>query len=300
MAETGKSRLWLKILGYPLFFIIIFVPSVFLTFPLDRIRARALLEVEKRLNRKIDVASLEATVTGGVRIKDLAIHDKADPNSKVLLEVPGVTARLGLFALITGALQINVEADLFGGGLDCSFTKKGQNQDIIISWSDIPLNKITQFRDYLGVELSGNSQGRAEVKIEKKKISRSSGQLELKVFGAAIQGGKVRGFALPHMVLGDLDWKAKLDKGRLILKNLKAESDDVRFSADGSITLSDRINNSRLNLKTIFSFSDRFLEKNKAIKGGLSLLRRALGKDKSYGYRITGTLRRPIPRPWRR
>jgi len=301
-----KKRRWLKVIGYPIFFLLILIPSLFNTFPFERVKGRVLREAEKRSGYRIEVALMEPSLLGGLDLTNVRLYEKArrgravEGKPKPTFAFEQVSIQLGLLALLAGDITVSVSTDLFGGELSGTYGEETGGTGIEVRWSDLDLKKAKALEDYTGVEVGGIASGEAHVVLDKGRLSKANGELSVRFEQAMILGGKVRGFQLPPIQIGDLDLSAKVDKGRVSLKKLEAESPDINAQVEGTLSLSDKIENSRLNLKTIFGFSDKFLEKNKAIKGGLSLIQRAKGKDGRYGYRLTGPIRRPTPRAWRR
>lgn len=303
---AGKKRRWLKIIGYPIFFLLVLIPSLFHTFPFERVKGRVLREAEQASGYRLDVSLMEPSLLGGLELTDVRLYERgrggktSDAKPVPTFAFEQVSIQLGLLALLTGDIKVSVSTDLFGGELSGTYGQEAGGTGIEVTWSDLDLKKAEALAEYTGVEVGGRASGEAHVVLDKGRLSKANGELSVRLKQAMIHGGKVKGFQLPPIQIGDLDLGAKVEKGRVSLQKLEAESPDINAQVEGTISLSDKIENSRLNLKTIFGFSDKFLETNKAIKGGLSLIQRAKGKDGRYGYRLTGPVRRPTPRAWRR
>jgi len=308
MAKTkSKKRTWLKAIGYPLFFLLVLIPCLFQTFPFDRLKGRLLVEAEKQIGYDLEVGQLDPGLLGSVVLTDVKIFEKArgkraaEAKRTPTFAFDQVAIQLGLLALVTGSLEATVTVELMDGELSGTFGEGDKGPQLDLTWNDLDLAAATVLEEQFGVQLGGVASGHAEVTLERSKLSKASGEIALKIAGAKIRGGKAKGFKLPPIRIGDLDWTAQVDKGKVTLKKIEAESEDLNFSLEGTLSLADKPLNSRLNLRTTFGFAEPFLEKHKDIKGGLSLIKRAKSrKDDSYGYRLTGTLRRPTPRAWRR
>lgn len=236
------------------------------------------------------------------------------PRDTVLL-IERATARIELWPLLTGRVQVSFHAEAFGGEIEGSVPVQGKG-DVDVSLENVDLAQVGIIKTYLTMPLRGIATGELSLaRGEGGKLSKSTGALNLVIDDAVIGDGKSKVanmITMPPAKLGKIEIAAEAEAGQLKLSKFGASGGDLELSAEGLVKLKDKWKSSGLDLFLRFKLADEYRnrdDKTKMIFGepgskipGLidsqPKIKRAKRGDDSYGIHLYGSLKAPKYEPW--
>lgn len=293
--HPGVRRLLL-----PAAFVLAFGLFLLLTFPFDVLARR--LEVEAQRNgAELTIGSLGPGGIGGVRARDVRLRfGGGDGLPELRFDRFDVSP--DFLALILRRTSFGFALRGYGGdarghlALSNDPNRPGLRSLRIdahdIDLATLPLNELA------GLAASGKLQLKADLSSLVPPET-AGGSLTLSVDGANLNGGSVQGFPLPNTALGHVDGKVEVEKGVARIEQTAARGGDVDADVDGQVNLRPLLSLSQADLHVRFRPTEKWLNDNAMIKGGLGLIQNARQGDGSYLFTFTGPLARMTPRPGR-
>ncbi|MDD5307768.1 MAG: type II secretion system protein GspN [Deltaproteobacteria bacterium] len=141
MGGDARKRL-LKIIGYPVFFLVLFAAFLVVTFPLDRFAPLIRSKLSSFLERDVTIGDVSLSLLGDIVLKGVEIEvpsDGAEPEPEPVTDGAGKDGKkpakaprltyfvdemsidVGLFAFLVGSLHLDIEAEAMGGTIDVSY-----------------------------------------------------------------------------------------------------------------------------------------------------------------------------------
>ncbi len=281
----------MKYLGYALFSIFAFFCALYLTFPWEDAKGRALAEVSRATGATITAKKLEPSWVTGVHAEGVKIQLPKSPDP---IELEQIDARAHVLALITGGVGANVEVPIAKGLVEADFSDGSSGTSVDATIAGVELALVPGAADAIGLPLSGTVDAKIELELSKEDVKKSSGLIELKGSGLELlEGGKVSGFPVPALALGNLDWSVPVKDGKLLFEKQEMKGENVEVKLDGEITLNKDFSRSVLNLVVSFQPTDAFLKKEPLLGALLQNIRSAKGSDGFYSYAMTGSIKHP-------
>jgi type II secretion system protein N len=281
----------LKYVGYAAFALFAFVVCLYLTFPWDSAKGRALGELSKATGTKITADKLEPNWVTGVEAEGVKIHLKKSPDP---IEIATLKARAHVLTLLGGGVGATLEMPIAKGNVEADFSDDASDMEVDAIVKGVELALVPGLRDAIGLPLAGSLDAEIDLKLAKDDVKKSTGEITLKGRGLEIlKGGKVSGFPVPELAVGDLDWKIPVKKGKLLLQKQEVKGENLELLLDGEITLNKAFSRSVLNLVVSFKPTDAFLKKEPLLGALLQNIRSAKGTDGFYSYAMTGSIKHP-------
>jgi type II secretion system protein N len=301
--------------GYVAFYFTALLVFFYLTFPYDRLKARIVQEFNARQTgpdaMTLELDGLDSYWLSGVEAEGVRLIAPGTPEAPGKPAKPHITtiesahARVGMFGLLFGSKNVSFGADAFGGTLEGELSDSAEERKIELEMDALDLGQTPILAGLIGLPVTGALSGTANLVAPEARLSKAEGNLDLKITGLAVGDGKAKirdTIALPKLDAGELVLSAEITTGQLKVKQLSATGPDLELSAEGSVRLRDRLEQSLLSLTAQFKFTDRYTNKDDLTRGlfgksGLFDLdpknRRAKRPDGFYGWRVTGSLGHP-------
>lgn len=281
----------LKYLGYVLFFLVAFILGLYFTFPWNAAKDRLLDMASKGSGMNITADELSPSWITGFKAKNVKITPAGSKEPIVLEEV---TARAKVFALLSGKQGGEVSLPIAKGTVDADVLVSEETMVVRSNTEGVELALIPGLIDATGLPLSGTLDLNADLVIGQKDPKLTNGNIELKVKGLRVEkGGKLSGFPVPELAIGDADWKIPVEAGKATLKNLRVAGESVELILDGTINVLQPISRSTGNLTVSFKPSEKFLASDPILAALLNNIARAKGGDGFYTYAMSGALKSP-------
>jgi type II secretion system protein N len=288
--------------AYAVFFVVAFVVALRLTFPVEAVKERLMLDAAAQ-GYQVKVNDLSPSGLLGVRAREMTVM--ASDGTRIPVEELRVGLRL--WPTLRGHRALEFDARLFDGRVTGSTDESSTTQRYQAQLSGIDLRRAGALRQATGLDMAGILSGNVDVTLDVKDPMKSTGTVELQVKDAAILGGKLPvpgmegGITVPPVRLGAVAARGNVKNGRADFGTLEAKGDDVVVTADQVfVQLQPRIDYSPLNGRARVRPTDSFWKNEKMaalrplIEQGLAT---AKGRDGGYGFQIYGTLGKPQARP---
>lgn len=315
-----RVALALKVIGYPLAYLGLLVVGLYVTFPTERVRERALAEFAAKRplgDGTLEIDEVDTYWGAGLELTGVRLTLPAPPPGEDgkqekprVVSVEEAHCRWPLWRMLSFTLAADCTLKGFGGEVVVHYVERSTGRSIEAELNGISVADLPPVVER-GLPLSGALSGTVSVLLPEGKWAKAEGTLDLTVTDMAFGDGKTKlmdTIALPRMDIGEFAASLELTEGRLTVKKLGASGKDVDVSAEGKVKLRDPIGSSLAELGARYKFSDKYMGKSdttKAIFGdpgskvpGLMDLdpkvKRAKRPDGFYGWRLTGPLSHPI------
>jgi type II secretion system protein N len=293
---------WKRNAAYAAFFVVAFLVSLRLTFPVEAVKERLILDAAAQ-GYQVKVNDLSPSGLLGVRAKEMTILG----SDGTRIPVEDLRVGLRLWSTLRGHRALDFDARLFDGRVTGFTDQSSTLQRFQARITGIDLRRAAPLRQATGLDLAGTLTGDLDVALDVKDPMKSTGTLEFHVKDAAILGGKLPvpgmegGFSVPPVRLGAVDARGTVKNGRADFGTLEAKGDDVLVTADQVfVQLQPRLDYSALNGRARVRPTDAFwkTEKMALIRPLLEQgLASAKSRDGAYGFQIYGTVGKPQARP---
>jgi len=188
------------------------------------------------------------------------------------------------------------------GQLSASFSLKNTLFSASYKASKLEIQKLGVLPFLAGVQVAGTLDGNGSFSGDYANPTALEGEGALTFTQISTEPQSIAGFSIPPLSISDAVVEVKAEKGKAVIKTLrvgkptptKGKVDDIQAAVTGDVTLAKQLDNSQLNLKIHFTFSENILK-------SFVLLDTILGAGKqgdgSYSYTLTGPLMAPQPTP---
>lgn len=288
--------------AYVAFFALAFVVALRLTFPVEAVKERLILDAAAE-GYQVKVNDLSPSGLAGIRAREVTVI--AADGTRIPLDELSVGLRL--WPTLRGRRSYSFDASIFDGRV-VGFTDVGKTSEHYQARvTGIDLARAAVVRAATGLELSGTLSGNLDVTLDPKDPTKSTGNLEFAVQDAAIRGGKVQvpgmegGLTVPPVKLGAMTARGIVKGGRADFATLESKGDDVDFVAEQVfVQLQPRVGHSALSGKARLRPTEAFWRKEQVapLKSLIEMaLASARGQDGGFGFQFYGTLSKPQARP---
>lgn len=288
----------LRYFGYAAFFLASLLIGLYITFPWEMAKDRVLALASQHSGMEIGAKVLEPHWITGLKAEGLSVRlgDAEEP-----LEIERLTARLHVLKLLTGKTGLSVQLPVAKGAIDADVAWDPKSLAVKGEVAGIELALVPGLKEALGLPLGGVVTLEANLELGLDDPNRSEGTLQLKASGLELMaGGKISGFPVPELAIGDLAWSVPIQKGRAKLEKQQIRGENVEVMLDGEIGLGAPLSKSTLNLTVSFKPTDAFLKKEPILNALLANIASAKGSDGFYSYALTGSFKQPRFFPRRR
>ncbi|HRK02828.1 MAG TPA: type II secretion system protein GspN, partial [Oligoflexia bacterium] len=228
----------------------------------------------------------------GPAVKFYNIEIRAIDDDSQILKIPFLKIRPKISSLIFKNKKLGISAELLGGELSGTVGAGASGSMLIdLDVDRINLALSTLVKRYTIVELKGEVDGKVEIDFDGVDPSKTEGIIALKLKNIQIPDQIAYGFNLPTLNIKQCVIDIPIGQGkadfRLVECGKDVNKDDIIGNLSGQITFDRVINNSKLNLRTVFQLSDTVV---KAFPLLDALLASAKSSDGKYLYRIGGSI----------
>ncbi len=198
-----------------------------------------------------------------------------------------------LLKYLISSKPVYVVASGYGGNIKLVSGFKKENIGIELIVDNLDLSLVDIFKDKTGLNLKGNLDMNLNLSLNKKETNKSNGSISFSLNSTEIKGGKIMGFEVPSVNIGELKSEIDIKNGKLKVSNFKGKGKDLEIKLAGDGQLAQNIGRSSLNLNLKLKPAQVFIEKNEKIKTILFGIGSSLDKEGYYNFSIKGTLSSP-------
>jgi type II secretion system protein N len=323
---------WVKLVGYPSWFGACFVFSLYLTFPIDVIESQVVDAAENALGKgkqgrygvdpKVEIGEMSLWRFSGVKLERVSVQLASnDPDPGPTLDVDEMGVRIGVLGLLFNEPSIKFFAELWQGDLSGSVAMRGDKKaedeflghtfalfdgkaqdvsEIDLEINDVDLSRSLPVAQKLGVPVTGKVGGVVHVEMGEKPQTDAAGEIDLAIKGVTAGPGErdiplMGKLTVPLIEMGDLEAKAKIEKGKGKFDKLGLDGKDFQADVDGDISFGRALKSSRLKADGWFKLSEDFLEKNTKFQiiDALPGISKAKDDQGQYHFTVGGNVSKP-------
>jgi type II secretion system protein N len=284
---TERRKKLLKWIGYPVLALASFVIAAHFTFPYERVKERAI----EALSKDFDVGIAElgpGWLPGRVSIEGLSLttRPKRPEDKPRTLFIEKVDVALGLLALISKTVSVDVDATVGGGRLIGNVRQSDAGVALDVRTEEVSLESIPGLEAVtFGAPLVGPFQAKIKLSLPKGKWANAGGDVALACSGCTAGDGvtKVRmpnprnafeeeGATIPRIRLGEFDAKIQVSKGVACIESLQSRGGDLEIIVEGGVKFSDPFKDSQAQLHARIKVTEEFRKasaRNIAIFSGI-------------------------------
>lgn len=297
---------WLKVAGYPSWFLLCFVGSLYLTFPMQYVKGPVVDGLEKALGKgkqgrygvdpKVSIGNMSPYLLSGVSMERVSMQlGSTDPDPGPTIDLDEVTFRVGILSLLLNDPTVSFSAELYDGTIDGAIALRGDKKageeflghtfavmggkvggfgELDVELGDIDISKAPPVVAKVGVPITGKIGGTVALSLGEEPEKEGKGDIDFAVKGLTLGPGELKipvpgltgGLTLPLIDGGDFIAKAKIKDGKGDFKKLGLTGKDVSADIEGDLKLARSFGRSRLNTTGWFLISEPFLEQNGKFK----------------------------------
>lgn len=285
-----KIKRILEYAGYILAFFISLYISIFLTLPDEQIAQYVIEKYIKPNGVNVIYKSVGITPTMNIVFKEAEIELMDNPQK---VNVDRLEAGVSVFGFIIGDKPFMVKADVYGGSIKVGAGAKKEKISLSIDMSDLDMMKLDILKEKTGINFKGLLNLTADIKYDGKESKNNNGGLSIAIKSFEIKGGKIMGFEIPSVNLGDLKGDIEIKEGKFKVSNFKSKGKDVELRLVGDGSFQSPPSRSNLNLSLKVKLNQAFIDREEKLKTILFGIGSSLDKEGFYNFAIKGTLSNP-------
>jgi len=313
---TAKQKLILKWASVPIFYLFCLLIFVRVTFPYRALKARLVAEFNARSKERVlEIEDLSGAGMFGIEAERVRLVPIAVGATGVAaLSFDSATVSVSPFSALIGNVGVAYDLEVGGGEIQGSFFQNDDVAELEIQSSAVDISGLSVLADMIGLPLGGVLGGEAELRLPQGKMSEAEGKFAFNISDLTVGDGKAKvrnTIALPKIRAGTLVLDAQVEKGRMDLKELSAQGQDLDFKAEGKVRLREPFDKSVVDVDAGFQFKEAYTAQSdltKSIFGspdgkvpGLfdmdPNVRKAKDEKGYYRWRVSGLLAKPGFRP---
>lgn len=295
---------WLKILAYVAVFLFSYLLFVYWMFPMEALKSRLILSVEKMLgpDYQVSIAEMDTYRLTGASLEEMTIDLLEGGKKKPVLKIEEVSARAGLVSLLFGNPKVRFVLDLPKGRFYGTVQKREEELRMEGTFAKVDVGKIQFVRHAAGLDLTSEIEGTIQLSYNPQQPLRTTGEVEIRIAKlflkkSTVPLGEMGSFPLPDLSLakGPSRVKAEIGRGSMRLEVFQFKGDDFQFDVQGRIFMASELSRYRVNLQGNFNFSDKLWQVFDPLlpEPFASELKKQAGQGGLYPISISGQLASP-------
>ena len=311
---TIRQRKVLKVTGFVVLALVVFVFALARTFPYHRVESK----LREAIGDKYDVEIMDVRAgfwPGSVVVESMTLKTRPTEKDKkpALIYFEQVDLDIGLFSLITGTVAVDVEATIPGGTINLELEDSKKGRRIVAHTSGLALDMLPWVKQTVGLPMSGPLDVNANIWLPKHNWAKAGGEISLSCIGCTVGDGKAKlvmtppktgrrrsknaeifakqGLEVPKLNLGVAEAKMTIKDGVGTIDKFTAKSKDGWLSIDGEIKFAKNVGKSKLPGCLKFQLSQELKDREKKF-GNIEFMlpEKSRQDDASYAIPLKGTL----------
>lgn len=322
------ERSIIRIPVYIAFGLAAFFIALLLTFPSERIKEIATVQIEKQLKGEYDVSieKLGLWWLSGIKLKNVQLVERVEDTSEAddksededsereeeeptTITIPriagGIAPVMSAFHL---APTFDFRVDLGGGDVRGNFIQGKKKRELNLKLNFLTLRDIDLFESLLGVPLAGQLKGNIDLELHPRQPLVTGGEVRLRGDNLLVQKttletdklGPMGFIDIPETDFGQLDAHLVIEPepngllSKMRFKDFRIhEGEDVRGEVWGDLTLGRNAAQGSARLEMRFQFDERYIRtRNLGDMLQMGYFREGKNKD-WYGFMLWGRLNAP-------
>ena len=302
-------------LGYLVFFSMSCCVSTYFLFPYHRVRDLIVQEVERPKGpngrrrpsgTELSIAALRPTlVPGGVVLEEVHVRRPGNRAGEdgFEVELDELTARVGVFSLLTGSQSVDFEAETGGGTIEGTYENDEAATLIEGELDGVSLRQLGLVEAAVGLPVGGRLSGVIDLQLHEER-EQTEGLIELTIADLKVGDGRAKlsipnfgdGITIPEIEAGEVELVLNAEQGVAEVTTFEGDGEDLRLRGSGEIHLFRPLTLSRLDVLLRIEFTDGFREQDEiasrlfTVMEMVPQLRPARTSDGALQYRLTGSV----------
>lgn len=264
----------------------------------------------KKAGYLVDIEDITVWPWGTVTLKNVqwTFHPSREDQIPGKFVLDEVDVRVGLFSLMVGNLDIEIETDREDGRIWAQYARNDERTRLAVEVEELPLYDVPKARQALNVPLMGLFGLKMELEVPQDEYSKAIGFVELSCAGCRLGDGETKlyvpgskglkdGVTIPEIDLGSLYGRLEIEEGKgEIVETIETESDDLNVAISGSIRLNDKIGLSGLDIVIKADFTEALQERSERIRLMVQTANPQIkleAPERGLGWRLEGVLKKP-------
>jgi type II secretion system protein N len=287
---------FLKILLYPIVFVVALLLFSVLLFPFDSVKNRCAAEIETAMGGEyqVSIGKLSPSFPSGAVLKDVEIRPKGDP-SAVPIKLTEAKVKVAVMPLLSGAMEVDFDVKPPQGRATGSFATRKGSTEVVARLDRFDLGLISFLTKKSGLAIAGVVSGDLNFEVFPDDPTRNTGKASLKV--QSLELGEISsGFLqIPALKLAQPGADSKIElaitRGNVEVKSFQFLGGDLNFDTNGKVYGARRADNYRFNLKGSIKPTPEMEPKLFVL--ALPDIKKQRTPEGVYPFTITGRLTKP-------
>ena len=253
---TQRQKRLLQWVGYPLLALVVFLFSVQLTFPYERVKDKLVETLSEKYD--VSIVSVEPTfLPGGLILETVVLQTRptqADEEPTTLF-IDELRVDMGLLALLRGRADVDITAKMGGGSIEGNVVMGPDELALAFSTEALPLETVPGLRSAVGLPMKGGLDASVDIRLPEQRWDLAEGSISLSCMSCTIGDGEAKikprssssarsrrsalfagqGMTVPELKLGVLAGKIEITEGRADIQQLTANSADGDLVINGAV-----------------------------------------------------------------
>jgi type II secretion system protein N len=292
---------FLKILLYPVVFVVALLFFSVLLFPFDSVKNRCAAEIENAMggDYQVSIGTLSPSFPSGAVLKNVEIRPKGDA-AAAPIKLSEAKIKVAVMPLLSGAVEVDFDIKPPQGRASGSYAAKKGSTEVSAHLDRFDLGLISFLTKKSGLAISGLVSGDINFEIYPDDPLRNTGKALLQV--QSLELGEISlasGFVqIPALKLAQPGADSKIDisinRGNVEVKSFQFLGGDLNLDTNGKVYGARRADNYRFNLKGSLKPTAEMEPKLTVLS--LPDIKKQRTPEGIYPFTITGRLTKPSVR----
>lgn len=256
MNLTQRQKRLLQWAGYPLLALVVFLFSVQLTFPYERVKDKLIHALSEKY--EVSIISVEPTfLPGGLILETVVLRTRpTQPDEEpTTLLIDELRVDMGLLALLRGRADVDVTAKMGGGSIEGNVVMGPDELALAFATEALPLETVPGLRGAVGLPMKGGLDASLDIRLPEQRWDLAEGSIALSCMGCTVGDGVAKikpgspsssrsmraaifagqGVTVPELKLGTMAGKIEIREGRADIQQLTASSGDGDLTINGAV-----------------------------------------------------------------
>jgi type II secretion system protein N len=247
MAKPLTLKAIRPIILYTLWGIGVFAFSLYLTFPIEKLKPYLEEEASRTLKQEVTFEEIETRLFTGLALKKVRIqaNRRTSLNEPPATEIQTLKLWLNPFFLLFGETMVSFDAKVKGGTASGKFSTGEDYLYVDLAANALPLEELKFLQSFGKFSPEGKLTGEALIETELKDLRSSEGVFNLKTkqltadeLSIATTMGDLK---FQNLNFTDVNLAGQIDKGKVTLNNVKIGSGSMYGSVTGTITMGKKL-----------------------------------------------------------
>ncbi len=283
---------WKSVFSYFGLFAIFFFVFLYITFPYDAVKNAVVAQIESKAPVSVQIDKFSPYRMTGFEVQNVMITNDLD-KSQVYFQVDKARVRMHILPFLSGKLKADYDLYGMGGGVAGQMILKGSEFAIAANFKGLDIARAgadKQLKQFGEVRINGTMDGKMELYLNSEDKKASQGMVRFEYRNLRMMNSTILQNKLPDILFKDpAVVQFSLKNRNMTIDEWNLSSENLEVKASGRITLREKIENSRFNMK----FSVKPSEAIEDSFGAFVMVLPEPDNDGFYNFTFSGTAKNP-------